>query len=57
MREVMTANPKTIRAARAGCRGRSSHGDHPHHALPVVDEDNVLVGALNVHDLFRAGVM
>ncbi len=26
-------------------------------ALLVVDNDNVLVGALNVHDLFRAGVM
>jgi arabinose-5-phosphate isomerase len=26
-------------------------------ALPVVDDENVLVGALNVHDLLRAGVM
>jgi arabinose-5-phosphate isomerase len=26
-------------------------------ALLVVDSDNRLVGALNVHDLFRAGVM
>lgn len=26
-------------------------------ALPVVDERNILVGALNVHDLFRAGVV
>ena len=26
-------------------------------ALPVVDENNVLVGAVNVHDLFHAGVM
>jgi arabinose-5-phosphate isomerase len=26
-------------------------------ALPVVDDANVLVGALNVHDLFHAGVM
>ena len=26
-------------------------------ALPVVDKDNRLVGALNVHDLFRAGLM
>jgi arabinose-5-phosphate isomerase len=25
--------------------------------LLVVDEHRVLVGALNVHDLFRAGVM
>ena len=26
-------------------------------ALLVVDDENILVGALNVHDLFRAGVM
>jgi arabinose-5-phosphate isomerase len=26
-------------------------------ALPVVDGDGKLVGALNIHDLFRAGIM
>lgn len=26
-------------------------------ALPVVDADGILVGALNIHDLFRAGIM
>jgi CBS domain-containing protein len=26
-------------------------------ALPVIDDTGMLVGALNVHDLFRAGVM
>jgi arabinose-5-phosphate isomerase len=26
-------------------------------ALPVVDDGGRMVGALNVHDLFRAGVM
>ncbi len=26
-------------------------------ALPVVDDEGVLVGALNIHDLFRAGIM
>jgi arabinose-5-phosphate isomerase len=26
-------------------------------ALPVVDTDNELVGALNMHDLLRAGVV
>ena len=26
-------------------------------ALPVVDENDRLVGALNIHDLFRAGIM
>jgi arabinose-5-phosphate isomerase len=31
--------------------------EHRITALPVVDDENVLVGALNVHDLLRAGVM
>jgi arabinose-5-phosphate isomerase len=31
--------------------------EHRITALPVVDADGVLVGALNVHDLLRAGVM
>jgi len=26
-------------------------------ALPVIDDDNVVVGALNIHDLFNAGVV
>ena len=26
-------------------------------ALPVVDDNDIVVGALNIHDLFRAGVM
>jgi hypothetical protein len=25
--------------------------------LPVVNDHHVVIGALNVHDLFRAGVM
>ena len=57
MREVMTANPKTIGArllaAEAVHLMETSHITQ----LLVVDPDNVLVGALNVHDLFRAGVM
>jgi arabinose-5-phosphate isomerase len=31
--------------------------DHKINALPVVDEGGVLVGALNMHDLLRAGVV
>ena len=57
MGEVMTPNPKTIAPRRARGGSRAPHGNQSHHALPVVDEHNVLVGALNVHDLFRAGVM
>jgi arabinose-5-phosphate isomerase len=57
MRDVMTANPKTIGArllaAEAVHLMETSHITQ----LLVVDANNVLVGALNVHDLFRAGVM
>jgi arabinose-5-phosphate isomerase len=31
--------------------------DHKINALLVVDDDNQLVGALNMHDLLRAGVV
>ena len=31
--------------------------EHKITSLPIADEDNRLVGALNIHDLFRAGVM
>ena len=40
MREVMTANPKTIGSARAGCRSRAPDGNrHASPQLLVVDED------------------
>lgn len=57
MQAVMTPNPKT-------CRPRMLAAEAVHimetsriTALPVVDDAGALVGALNVHDLFRAGVM
>ena len=55
----MTANPKTITPAHARCRSRSHHGDQlVSLQLARVDDDRLcLVGALNVHDLLRAGVM
>jgi arabinose-5-phosphate isomerase len=31
--------------------------DHKINALPVVDEGGRLTGAINMHDLLRAGVM
>jgi arabinose-5-phosphate isomerase len=57
MREVMTANCKV-----AGPRMLAAEAVHIMEesritALPVVDADGVLVGAINVHDLLRAGVM
>jgi arabinose-5-phosphate isomerase len=57
MRSVMTANPKTI-GPRA-LAGEAVHLMEVHRvtALPVADTQGRLVGALNVHDLMRAGVV
>jgi arabinose-5-phosphate isomerase len=57
MREVMSRQPKTI-AARL-LAAEAVHLMETAHItqLLVVDQAGVLVGALNVHDLFRAGVM
>jgi arabinose-5-phosphate isomerase len=57
MSAVMTANPKTI-GPRA-LAGEAVHLMEVHRitALPVADTQGRLVGALNVHDLMRAGVV
>jgi arabinose-5-phosphate isomerase len=57
MRDVMTANPKTITPQLLAAEAVHLMEKHRITQLLVVDEHNVLVGALNVHDLFRAGVM
>jgi arabinose-5-phosphate isomerase len=57
MGELMTAKPKTIAPRRLAAEAVHLMETHKITQLLVVDEHNVLVGALNVHDLFRAGVM
>jgi arabinose-5-phosphate isomerase len=57
MREVMTPNPKTIRPRMLAAEAVHIMETSRITALPVIDDDGVLVGALNVHDLLRAGVM
>lgn len=57
MGEVMTRNPKSIRPRMLAAEAVHVMETSRITALPVVDDDAVLVGALNVHDLFRAGVM
>jgi arabinose-5-phosphate isomerase len=57
MSEVMTANPKTIRPRMLAAEAVHTMETSRITALPVVDDAGVLVGALNVHDLLRAGVM
>jgi len=57
MSEVMTSPCKSI--GPQGLAAEAVHLMELHRitALPVADEQGRLIGALNVHDLFRAGVM
>ena len=57
MREIMTSPFKSIRAGELAAEGAHLMEQYRITALPVVDEKGVLVGALNVHDLLRAGVL
>jgi arabinose-5-phosphate isomerase len=57
MDTLMNRNPRSIRARMLAAEAVHVMETHRITALPVVDEANVLIGALNVHDLLRAGVM
>jgi arabinose-5-phosphate isomerase len=57
MQAVMTKNPKRAQPRMLAAEAVHMMETYKVTALPVVDEHNVVVGALNVHDLFRAGVM
>jgi len=57
MGEVMTANPKVATPRMLAAAAVHLMESYKITALPVVDEQQIVVGALNVHDLFKAGVM
>ncbi len=57
IREVMTAGGKRIGPKELAAEAVHLMEQHRITALMVVDENDKLVGALNVHDLLRAGVM
>ncbi|HTE42884.1 MAG TPA: KpsF/GutQ family sugar-phosphate isomerase, partial [Steroidobacteraceae bacterium] len=57
MRNAMTANPKRVKPRMLAVEAVHLMDTHRITALPVVDDADVIVGALNIHDLFRAGVM
>ncbi len=57
MREVMTKNPKTVHPKLLAAEAVRLLEQHQITSLIVVDDETTVVGALNVHDLFRAGVM
>ncbi|HEU4779096.1 MAG TPA: KpsF/GutQ family sugar-phosphate isomerase [Steroidobacteraceae bacterium] len=57
MREVMTSPGKRITATELAAEAAHLMEKHRITALPVVDAQGALIGALNVHDLLRAGVL
>jgi len=55
--DLMTRNPKTIRADELAVAAVEKMDTLKINGLLVVDADNTLVGALNMHDLLKAGVV
>jgi len=55
--ELMTKNPKTIRADELAVAAVEKMETLKINGLLVVDAHNTLVGALNMHDLLKAGVV
>lgn len=55
--EVMTRGGQTIRPGALAAEALQRMEKHSINALLVVDEDERLIGALNMHDLLRAGVV
>ena len=57
MADVMTPNPKSIKADLLAAEAVHLMETSRITQLLVVNDNNELIGALNVHDLFRAGVV
>ena len=55
--EVMTRNPRTIEPHRLAVEALQLMERHKVNQVLVVDSERRLIGALNMHDLFRAKVM
>ncbi|SFP87959.1 arabinose-5-phosphate isomerase [Pseudomonas borbori] len=55
--DVMTVHGKTARAEMLAAEALKIMEDHKISGLVVVDSDDRPIGALNMHDLLRAGVM
>jgi len=55
--EVMSVNPKTVRPEMLAAEAVHMMEEFKVNQLLVVDERGALLGALNMHDLFRAKVL
>ncbi len=57
VKDVMTANCKTIPATILAAEALTVMQQNKINAMLVVDQNNTLIGAFNMHDLLRAGVV
>ena len=57
IRAVMTARPRTVRPGDLAVDALEAMESRKTIQLPVVDAKGRLVGALNIHDLFRAKIV
>ncbi len=57
IRDVMTHDGRTIRDDQLAAEALHVMEELKINALPVLDRDGALVGAINMHDLLRAGVI
>jgi arabinose-5-phosphate isomerase len=55
--DVMTRTYKTVKADHLAAEALHIMEENRINALLVIDDDKRLIGALNMHDLLRAGVM
>lgn len=55
--DLMTRQPRSIQAEKLAVEGAEMMEHRKINGLPVVDENHRVVGALNIHDLLRAGVV
>ncbi|MEM8844106.1 MAG: KpsF/GutQ family sugar-phosphate isomerase [Pseudomonadota bacterium] len=57
MKDVMTANCKAASPNQLAAEILEEMENNRINSLPVVDENNLVIGALNMHDLLKAGVI
>ncbi|RFA37870.1 D-arabinose 5-phosphate isomerase [Alkalilimnicola ehrlichii] len=57
VRDVMTERCKTVHPQQLAAEALAVMDEHKINALLVIDDNEQLVGALNMHDLLRAGVV
>ena len=57
MRDVMHTRCKTVSADTLAAEALHMLEENKITGLLVADNDNVIIGAFNIHDLFREGLM